>query len=322
MQPSLKFLFFPVMNEREQRETEDRTSSNVRRIVVTDETRPTTREIRGRKLESPPTNASPAKARVKSQRPKAPVRRSVLFAGVGASLILLMLIGAIALRRSAGTLKTKKAEVKPTPESTANPIVPVQSQESLRIEEDAKQVVRRMSRDNKPYSFSEDALKEIESRVVELSRGPSLSDSLSRLHEKSAAISTQAGKSGLQPGLVILVGLALTRGGEEGDCVNASTRALPTLASLNKTFGSSEAESCLILIAAFSDGVGSARSHPLLKRMNQVVNNPLTERNVWYLHNQDVLSPKAYDLVVNTIAYGVIAANPQKFGLANDPLSF
>ena len=310
------------MDEREQREAEDRTSSNVRRIVVADEARPITREIRGRKLESPPTHASPAKARAKSQGPKLPVRRSFLFAGVGAALILVMLIGAIALRRSAGTLKTKKAEVKPSPESTANPTVPVQSQESQRIEEDAKQVVRRMSRDNKPYSFSEEALKEIESRVVDLSRGSALSDSLSKLHEKSAAISTQAGKSGLQPGLVILVGLAMTRGGEEGDCVNAATRALPILASLNKTFGSSEADSCLILIAALPDGAGTARSHPLLKRMNQVVNNPLTERNVWYLHDRDVLNAKAYDLVVNTIAYGVIAANPQKFGLANDPLSF
>jgi hypothetical protein len=250
------------------------------------------------------------------------VRREILFAGTGAVLILLLLIVAFALRRPGPESRAKKAEVKPSPAVTPIASVSPQSQETGRIEEEAKQVVRRISRDNKPYSFTEQAVKEIESRVVELSRASSLSDSLTKLHEKSAAIGIQAGKSGLQSGLVILVGLALSKGGEKADCVNTATHALPQLASLNKTFGSSEAESCLVLIAALPEGVGTARSHPLLRRMNKVVNNPLTERNVWYLHDQNVLSDEAYELVIDTIAYGVIAANPQEFGLTNEPLSF
>jgi hypothetical protein len=302
------------MSDREQRDP------GVRRIVVGDESRPVGQEVRGRKLQSPPSETPVVKAKTKRQRPG--VRREFLFAGVGAVVVLVMLLAAFALRRSGNQLKTKRAQVKPSPEVSAVSAAAPQSQESVQIEDDAKQVVRRMSRDNKPYSFSEQAVKDIESRVTELSRGPSLSDTLAKLHEKSAAIGTQATKAGLQSSLVILVGLAMSKGGEKGDCIAAANRALPQLASLNKTFGSIEAESCLVLIAALSEGVGTARSHPLLKRMNKVVNNPLTERNVWYLHDQKVISEEAYELVVNTIAYGVIAANPQRFGLSNDPLSF
>ena len=304
------------MSDREQRDP------SVRRIVVNDESRQVDREVRGRRLQSPPAETPVAKAKTKSRDRKPGIRREVLFAGVGALLILIMLVAALALRRSGNGLKTKRAEVKPSPEVSAISVATPESQESVQIEDDAKQVVRRMSRDNKPYSFSEQAVKDIESRVAELSRSPSLPDSLTKLHEKSAAIGSQATKAGLQSSLVLLVGLALSKGGDNGDCIAAANRALPQLASLNKTFGSIEAESCLVLIAALPEGVGTARSHPLLKRMNKVVNNPLTERNIWYLHDQHVISEEAYDLVVNTIAYGVIAANPQRFGLSNDPLSF
>jgi hypothetical protein len=56
--------------------------------------------------------------------------------------------------------------------------------------------------------------------------------------------------------------------------------------------------------------------------MNQAVTNPLTERNIWYLYDHKIVSADAYGLVVNTIAYGVIARNPRQFGIQSDPLSF
>ncbi|HEY6802059.1 MAG TPA: hypothetical protein VI306_00645 [Pyrinomonadaceae bacterium] len=303
------------MNEREQRD------QKVRRIVVTDEAPSLKPEIRGRKLESPPAQV-PTVNKPKNQTKSPPVRREFLFAGLGAVLVLTVLVVAVGLRRNSNVLKANKVVVAATPEPVVIPTTPAQSPAIQRNEEDAKQVVRRISRDNKPYSFSENALEEIESRATALSQASSLSNSIASLHEKAATLGSQASKAGLQPTLVILVGLALSKGGEQADVVNTALRALPQLASLNKTFGSSEAESCLILIAALPEGVGTARSHPLLRRINKVVNNPLTERNIWYLHDQKVVSDEAYQLVVDTIAYGVIAANPQRFGLTNDPLSF
>jgi hypothetical protein len=191
-----------------------------------------------------------------------------------------------------------------------------------RIEEQAKQVIRVISRDSRPYSFSEKALREIQSRSIELSRSPQLSDSLRELRAKGEFVASRSAKEGLQPTLVVLLGLSLTNGCESDDCVKAAIAAVPLLASLNKTFGSNEGDSCLILIAAYREGSGTRRSHPLLKRMNRVVTNPLTERNVWYLNEQRVLSANAYALVIDTIAFGVIARNPRQFGLDSDPLNF
>jgi hypothetical protein len=214
----------------------------------------------------------------------------------------------------------------PAPEQsvTANPPTgaPVQSDEMRHIEEGAKQVMRRISRDSKPYSFSERALEDIAARVRDHSRSQYLSGSLGKLQENTESIGARAGKEGLQRSLVMLLALALTQGGQNGDPVAAAARAMPSLGLLNRMFGSSEADSSLILIAAFREGIGSNRSHPLLNRMRRVVSNPLTERNVWFLHEQDVVANDAYDLVVDTIAYGVIAGNPGQFGLDHDPFGF
>lgn len=310
------------MKQEEKRLEVDRTPVSIRRIVVLDNI-PAPRDVRGRRLQSPPTMETAESSAPRSRTRLPLIRRSYLLAFVGAGVILITLVGWIAVRKPAEeivrTAEPQKVENQVDPNLQVTP--PNQSEELRRIEEDAKQVLRRISRDNKPYSFSESAVKDIQARVSELSRSPFVSGSLLTLQSETASIGSKASKEGLQPSLVILLALALTKGGQSGNCLNAATRALPLLASLNKTFGSIDADSSLILIAAYREGAGTNRSHPLLRRMNRVVNNPLTERNVWYLHEQDVLANNAYDLVVDTIAYGVIARNPRQFGLDNDPLS-
>jgi hypothetical protein len=201
-------------------------------------------------------------------------------------------------------------------------IVSRQPDDLRRIEEDAKQVLRSISRDDKPYSFTENAVKDIHSRVVELSQSTRVEISLTDLKANASTLGSQASKVGLQPGLPMLLGMALANGNDQGGASSAATRGLPLLTSLNKSFGSNEAESCLILIAAFHEGPGTRRSHPLLRRMNRVITNPLTQRNIWYLNEQNVISAEAYALVVDTIACGIIARNPRQFGIQTDPLRF
>jgi hypothetical protein len=302
----------------DQGEKRDGTNGKTRRIIVSDLILDRPRKSEGRRLENPPDTDS---LKVTSKAPVPPrVRPSFLIAGLGGCLVLVLVVAVLALKQRE-PVKTKPQVNTPVVQATEVP-VPDQSEESRRIEDDAKQVLRRISRDSKPYSFSENAIKDIQSRVHELSASPNLSDFLVSLQTNAGEIGVQSGKVGLQPSLVILLALALTRGGETGDPVKAANRVLPLLTSLNKTFGSSEADSCLILIAASHEGPGTKRSHPLLRRMNRAVTNPLTERNVWYLHDHNIISADAYGLVVNTIAYGVIARNPRQFGIQSDPLSF
>jgi hypothetical protein len=309
---------------------------SVRRIVVQDSpvTRPSN-AVQGRRLQDPPNRTAdivdrvPGAKRQQEKPTRVPgIRRAYLLAGLGAGVVFLMLLVA----GLAGAFKSGKnnrpvtnqtqAVVEKEPSATSEIELPPQPDDELhQIEAGAQEVIRRISRDSKPYSFSERAVRDIQARVREQSQSSYLSNSLLKLQENSGTISTKAGKEGLQPSLVILLALALTKGGQAGDSVTTATRVVTSLASLSKMFGGNEADSSLILIAAYREGVGTNRSHPLLKRMKAAVTNPLTERNIWYLHDQNVISADEYDLVVDAIAFGVIARNPRQFGLDNDPLN-
>lgn len=298
-----------------------------RRIVVSDDLPPVTREILGRRLENPPDSVKHPGRKQNGRKVTSIKRPSVpyLVAALVIGLVVLAGVGVLAVKR----LNTNKVVVAPrakesrsVPEPSREAAIPAETNDLRRIEEQAKQVMRRISRDSRPYSFSESSLREIQTRTIELSRSSQLSHSLGELQTRGDQVGAIATKEGLQPSLVMLLGLALTNGGESGDCVNAAAKAVPMLASLNKTFGSIDGDSCLILIAAFQEGPGTRRSHPLLRRINKVVSNPMTERNVWYLNEQKTLSATAYALVVDTIAFGVISRNPREFGLDNEPLNF
>lgn len=284
-----------------------------RRIVVCDDLPEEPREVRGRRLENPPDE---------SQKTVRPRRRSYVFAALIVSVLVVAAIAVLATRKFNSRRAAPPAVAEEPKPPTARPVVATGVDELRRIEEHAKQVMRRISRDNRPYSFSENSLKEIQTRVTELSRSSQLSNSLSELQTGSERVVASAAKEGLQPGLVLLLGLALTNGGESGDCLKAAAKALPVLAVLNKTFGSSDGDSCLILIAAFREGPGTRRSHPLLKRMSDVVSNPVNDRNIWFLNEHGTLSADAYALAIDTIAFGVITRNPREFGFENETLNF
>ena len=314
------------MKNEVKREESEAAFGKTRRIVVSDDLPVIPHEVRGRRLENPPpesplehAQSAPLKSRLQL------LRRPRILVVLGVAILLFTTIAVLAVNR----FRTRGVREQPVAETVADTTVerrerkPIDQPDDLRrIEEQAKQVIRVMSRDNRSYSFSERSLKEIQSRTVELSRSPQLLDALRQLQVKGDVVVARSAKEGLQPGLVMLLGLALTQGGASGDPVKAAIDAVPLLASLNKTFGSREGDSCLVLIAAFSEGAGTRRSHPLLRRMNRVVTNPLTQRNVWYLNEQRVLSGNAYALVIDTIAFGVITRNPRQFGFDSDPLNF
>ena len=312
------------MKNEAQSEESEVPSGKVRRIVVSDDLPVIPHEIRGRRLENPPPEALHEQAQPARQGFQLLQRPRVLVVA-GVAVVLVATIAVLAVNR----FRTRSVPEERVIEKVAEANVareerkaPDEPDDLRQIEEQAKQVIRVISRDNRSYSFGERSLKEIQSRTAELSHSPQLLEALRQLQAKGDLVAARSAKEGLQPGLVMLLGLALTRGGESGDAAKAAVDAVPLLASLNKTFGSRDGDSCLVLLAAFSEGAGTRRSHPLLRRMNRVVANPLTERNVWYLNEQRVLSANAYGLVIDTIAFGVITRNPRQFGFDSDPLNF
>jgi hypothetical protein len=190
------------------------------------------------------------------------------------------------------------------------------------IETAAGIVIRRISSDDRSYVFPSGAIDDLAARVEEHRRSPALPDALRALNRQAAGIALAARREALEPGLVIYAALAETRGGAEGDPVAAARRLLGSLGSLRPHFGCELADCALIMVAAYKLDPGTRRSHPLLATMRRLVRNPLTERNVWHLHERGGLDGETYRFVLDLIAYGAIAQNPGQFGVPGNAITF
>jgi pSer/pThr/pTyr-binding forkhead associated (FHA) protein len=224
--------------------------------------------------------------------------------------------------------------IDPTPAVTINEDLPIPSNSPLvnstqstttpilDIEKAATQTMRRISTDEKAYIFPEKAIRDIEKRVETFKSVPALRGALSSLQRSGVNIAAKTRAEGIsQPYLVMYMAIALTNGGQSGDPSTTAQEIIPIIQALRTTFGD-DAESSLIIVAAFKEGVGSKKSHPLLARMRRIANNPVTQRNVWYLHEHGGIDAEAYNLVINVLAAGIIAHEPRKFGIEATPLTF
>jgi pSer/pThr/pTyr-binding forkhead associated (FHA) protein len=194
--------------------------------------------------------------------------------------------------------------------------------EADKLESAAIQVLHRISRDDKSYALDDATLEDIGAKVRSYGTSAAMSGALRQMQAGMGSVVAGARREGLEPALIVFAGLATTDGGRNGRDPSEAARALlPELAELSKTFGSVDADSSLIILAAHTEGAGTKRSHPLLSKVRRSVRNPLAERNVWYLHEHGLIGERAYDFVVSFLACGIIAQDPKRFGVDADALS-
>jgi pSer/pThr/pTyr-binding forkhead associated (FHA) protein len=194
------------------------------------------------------------------------------------------------------------------------------------VEAAAVQFMRRISSDEHPYVFPPyaiDALEDIRKKVEQYSSSPDVAGALNAIATNSSTIAAQARREGIEPGIVIYTTLAQANEEKITDNHMAiARRILPELLALRKTLGTESADKGLIVVAAYKTGGGTKKSHPLIRTMTRVVKNPLTDRNVWYLHNHEGLASGAYNFVINFLALGVIGENPRRFGVSASPIAY
>jgi hypothetical protein len=190
------------------------------------------------------------------------------------------------------------------------------------VEKAAVQVIRRISGDDNPYVFPAVAVTEITTRVGQYRALPALAAALRSLNQRGGEIASAARQEGLEPSLVIYTALAETGGGQRGDPGPAARQLVATLGLLRPHFGCELGDCTLIMLAAYRISPGTRRSHPLLATMRRLVRNPLTERNVWHLHDRGGIDDETYRFVLDVIAYGIIAQQPEQFGVSANAVSF
>ncbi|MEW6127942.1 MAG: FHA domain-containing protein [Acidobacteriota bacterium] len=195
--------------------------------------------------------------------------------------------------------------------------VPTNNSSSKMIETLGAKMLSRISKDHQRYIFRESALRDITQTIERLKSSSSTASAIASVRNRKGRILESSKRLGLAGGFGVYAVLAESdaRGND------AEQEILGNLAFVATTCGAGTIENALVALAAYKEGTGSVKSHPLLVRIRGKV-DPQTQRNVWYLREHNFISEAQYNFVVKFIALGIIAENPGFFGINTEPLAF
>jgi pSer/pThr/pTyr-binding forkhead associated (FHA) protein len=215
---------------------------------------------------------------------------------------------------NAGDTNTDAGDINPRNGEDTN------AAELATIEAAASKVLSGISRDTRPV-LTEKPLKEIAAQIQRYKNSPaSLRNGLRAMKRDILEVSAMAKSNGLKPPLAIFATLArMDTDGGRGEPAQVAAQICPELGRMRKIFGDELANDSLLTVAAL--GEGTSLQLRITKLAGRVSDSPTTIRSIWYLHEHQVIGDSTYSFVLRFIAIGVIAQDPQRFGIAADPLT-
>ena len=249
-----------------------------------------------------------------------------------ASMAVIVIIAAVVIiRMNGGERRTNGKTPTPTPGGSRSPSPPptsMRSEEAVameRIENAVRQLMRRISNDSQVYAFPDASpLRDIKEVLGQSCKSATLAAALQTISQNRNEFIKLAGNQ-ITPDLLAYAVLAETNGGALNspnlpNLMGTARLMAPKLISLRKTFGDETADSVLIFVAAYPEGVFPKGRHPLLDRIPG--DNPMQERKIWSLKRRGKFKPGQYEFVLRFIAHGIIADNPGQCGIALPKLDF
>ncbi len=189
------------------------------------------------------------------------------------------------------------------------------------IEKYALAVMRSIAKNDPDPSLKRKAVSAVNERVKRYQGSSALHDALRAAKRGAALLAVTAKANGVKPSLVVFATLArMDQDGERGDVVQSGQRMASILEKMRVIFGDELANDNLLAVAALDDGGVELRNR-FLALSRKHPESPAMIRDVWYLHEQQTLSDRAYDLVLRFLAIGVIAQDPHKYGVDAEPLT-
>lgn len=188
------------------------------------------------------------------------------------------------------------------------------------IEAYASKVLIGISKDQNPVVTAKPR-SEINAQVQRYKGSSSVRDELQALKRAMPQVSAAAKSNGVRPPLLAYSTLArIDKDGGRGDPAQVAAQLSPALAKMRVLFGDELANDALLSVAALEEGPGLQMR--ITKLSGRVPDSVTTIRSIWYLHDHQVISSDTYDFVLRFLALGVIAQDPQKFGIKAEPLTF
>ncbi len=189
------------------------------------------------------------------------------------------------------------------------------------IEASASKLLTAISRDTRPV-LTEKPLKEIDGQIQRYRNSPSsVRESLRAMKRDIGAVTVTAKSNGLKPALAAYATLArMDTDGGRGDPVQVASQICPALNRMIRIFGDELANDSLLSVAGLEEG--AALQSKITRLASRVNDSPTTIRSIWYLHKNQIIRDETYRFVLRFIALGIISQDPQKFGIAAEPLTF
>jgi len=198
-----------------------------------------------------------------------------------------------------------------------------------RIEDLALNVLSRLASDTP--TMPETNVRDVAREVTRFRGSASVSEKMRAMAREASDISGLARQNRLEPALVIYAVLAEMEKSNKSDPSDVAREMLPQMNVLRVTIGVDTVNSSLLVVAAykyppFRPPPGSIQMHPIIGAadgLSRRTGRSASElRNVWFMHEQNVLNENAYNFVVTFLALGVISQRPADFGIQTSPLIF
>jgi pSer/pThr/pTyr-binding forkhead associated (FHA) protein len=199
---------------------------------------------------------------------------------------------------------------------------PANLTETAKVEVNGANFMRKIA-DNDPKIFlTTDQAKRVNSKIKQLGSSSAVADNLKSAKQKSAELKAIAEETKLQPQMLAIA--AVTKlGGSRGDVVATARSMSPVIQKLRVHIGTEFADDCLLLIAAYDQGVAgeTMKMRNMLQSLaNEVQESSRTIRTIWFLEKQRKITPAEFDRALTFLAIGTLAQNPKEFGVNIDAL--
>jgi len=196
-----------------------------------------------------------------------------------------------------------------------------ESNELSMIETYASRVLSGISKDTH-HVLTEKPLAEINAQVQHYKGSSTLRDELQAMKRSLPQVSATAKTNGVRTALAVYATLAqMDKDGGRGDPGQVAATVCQSLSRTRAMFGDEQiANDTLLWVASLEEG--PSLQSKITRFSGRVSDSPSTIRTIWYLHDHQVINDQTHNFVLRFLAIGVIAQNPQKFGIAAEPLTF
>ena len=199
---------------------------------------------------------------------------------------------------------------------------PANLSETAKVEVNGASFLRKIAQNDSKIFLTTDQAKRVSAKIKQLSSSSAVADNLKAAKQNGAQIKALADERRLKPQF-LAVAAVTNLGNSRGDVVQAAKTVAEVYEKLNVHIGSELADECLLMVAAYDQGVkgDTMKLRNMLQALaNEVSESSRTIRTIWFLEKRQKISAAEFDRALNFLAIGTLAQNPKDFGVNIDVL--